>query len=595
MIKFKLLKWSNAFSYGEDNVLDFTTNPILQLVGKNGHGKSSIALILEEVLYNKNSKGIKKANILNRNTKAKSYYISLEFWKDTECYTIETVRGTTQTVKLIKDGVDISSHTSTATYKQIESIIGYDHKTFCQIVYQSSAFSLEFLKATDTARKKFLIDLLNLNRYTDIAELVKADLKISNNEFEILTLKLNTITSWLGKYASADLTPKALLAVPAAATIELAKVAEINEKLRTLKETNRKIVQNNKYKEILKDLVVEILPAPTTDITALKVTQAELNKKIKALKSVISGTHIVTKCPSCGQSVDSSHKSKMLEEAKAELPSHVQSLLGVEEALAEAATEKLQYDVSVTNLQDWEKYSALVDKTLPSQLLDQDMLETEAGKLSSFITARNKDIADINAKNVVIEAHNAKVAVISEQMQDMLRDKAELDKASALLSAKLNSQQILAKTFSPTGFIAYKIESLVKDLEELTNEYLTDMSDGRFQLTFKISASDKLDVVITDDGEDIDIFALSNGELARVNISTLLAIRKLMQSLSNVRTNLLILDETIENLDIEGKDKLVEVLLREDFLNTVLVSHSFTHPLISKVEIVKKNNRSRIE
>ena len=66
MITIKQLRWANAFSYGKDNVINFVAAPLTQLVGRNGHGKSSIALILEEVLFNKNSKGIKKADILNR-------------------------------------------------------------------------------------------------------------------------------------------------------------------------------------------------------------------------------------------------------------------------------------------------------------------------------------------------------------------------------------------------------------------------------------------------------------------------------------------------------------------------------------------------
>ena len=68
-----------------------------------------------------------------------------------------------------------------------------------------------------------------------------------------------------------------------------------------------------------------------------------------------------------------------------------------------------------------------------------------------------------------------------------------------------------------------------------------------------------------------------------------------MQSLSNSRINLLILDETVETLDAEGKEKLVEVLLAEENLNTILVSHGFSHPLIEKVSVIKENNISRIE
>ena len=54
MIILKTLKWSNCFSYGENIELDLRQSTLTQLVGTNGVGKSSIPLILEEVLFNKN-------------------------------------------------------------------------------------------------------------------------------------------------------------------------------------------------------------------------------------------------------------------------------------------------------------------------------------------------------------------------------------------------------------------------------------------------------------------------------------------------------------------------------------------------------------
>jgi len=595
MIKFGLLEWSHAFSYGANNSIDLSKEPLLQLVGKNGHGKSSIALILEEVLYNKNSKGTKKAKVLNRYSGSKNYTITLTFQKDNDVYRIKTVRGITQSVELTKNGKDISSHTSTSTYKQIEEIIGYDHKTFCQIVYQSSAFSLEFLKATDTTRKKFLIELLKLNRYTEISELIKADIKSVDNDSKLLSMKIDSIDSWLAKYSNTDLIIRELVHVPEQPTVATQQLAALEEKLRTLADTNRKIRANNKYIELRNSIDLQILPAPTTDIVKLKVTEAEYAAKIKTLKAVINNTGpIVTKCPSCGQAVDNSHKALMLEEAKQELPAleilkrNVSSLI----LLAEADLKK--YNTAVSNTSEWEKYSALIDKSLPTEIIEQTLVEAEITKVEQAIATATKAISTANSQNVAIEAHNAKVKVVLEQMDSMMEDKKFLSGQLELVQARLSTLQILAKTFSTTGFIAYKIESLVKDLEELTNKYLTDMSDGRFQIQFSVSSSDKLDVLVTDNGEDVDISDLSNGELARVNISTLLAIRSLMQSLSNVRSNLLILDETIENLDAFGKDKLVEVLLKEEALNTVLISHSFTHPLITKVEIVKEKRISRI-
>jgi DNA repair exonuclease SbcCD ATPase subunit len=152
----------------------------------------------------------------------------------------------------------------------------------------------------------------------------------------------------------------------------------------------------------------------------------------------------------------------------------------------------------------------------------------------------------------------------------------------------------LKKAFSTNGLLAYKIENLVKDLEELTNEYLADLSDGRFSLEFVV-LNDKLNVEIDDNGKSVEILALSAGELARVNTSTLLAIRKLMSSISKSRINVLFLDEVTNVLDEQGKERLVEILLREENLNTYIVSHGWTHPLLSKIEVIKEQKISRLE
>ena len=81
MIILQKLKWDNCFSYGEGNELDLSSTTLTQIIGTNGMGKSSIPLIIEEALYNKNSKGIKKVDIPNRYVN-KGYNIYLSFTKD---------------------------------------------------------------------------------------------------------------------------------------------------------------------------------------------------------------------------------------------------------------------------------------------------------------------------------------------------------------------------------------------------------------------------------------------------------------------------------------------------------------------------------
>lgn len=599
MIILQTLTFSNLFSYGENNVIQFNKDPITQLVGKNGHGKSSIALILEEVLFNKNSKGIKKVDILNRHVKAKSYSIALQFEKDGVQYEINTTRGSTQTVVLLKGGENISAHTATATFKLIEDILGFDHKTFTQLVYQSNSASLEFLTATDTNRKKFLIDLLNLSKYLEAFDTFKAVAKNVSEDLSGLNGKITATKSWLDKNLAEDFTFKEEVEVPPAPEAEEAKSAELQERLNSIDATNKKISRNNTYRAQLKaiDISEAMKPLPVVESAAEYQTSVGLHKK-----AILDSSALVAKmaklgntCPTCLQAIDREKIDELLREqenikndAERALKLLNTKLADIDQMSREAA--------KITKLKnDWETYHSMVDESLQEEPLDAEAIQKELDATSLRISAVRKEINSAIKINTQAAAHNSRIKVILEQADGMKADLEKYQEELAELNGRLSILQILQKTFSTNGLIAYKIECLVKDLEDLTNEYLADLSDGRFQLTFKVSSGDKLNVIITDNGKDIEIFALSGGERARVNTATLLAIRKIMQSLSNARINLLILDETVDTLDSDGKEKLVEVLLREEHLNTFLVSHGFTHPLLEKVSVIKEHNISRLE
>ena len=596
MITIKKLCWSNLFSYGEDNEIDFSADALTQIVGKNGHGKSSIALILEEALYNKNSKGIKKADILNRNSNAKSYSIDLEFNKDDVNYRIKTNRGNTQTVKLYKEDVDISAHTATNTYKLIEELIGYDHKTFAQIVYQSSAASLEFLTATDSNRKKFLIDLLNLSKYIDAAEIFKAVTKEVNEQVTIFSTKATSAETRIAKYTKAPLIEQSFLAVPDAPTQLVEEVTDTKESIKNIDTLNKKVIQNNKYKELRDSISLEPAGTKPESTKLLDTELIEYNSAIKSADAfILKMKKLGASCPTCLQDIDSDKIATIISDQTSIKLIAQKSVKSVSDKIAIIEAALASWEIKNTSKELYEEYHGLYNPELTEELLNKDNLDAIIKDHEATIAKVNKAIRDATAYNNTALAHNAKVELIRTQMQEM-HDELETYRAElAAVSARLSTLQVLVKTFSSTGLVAYKIECLIKDLEETTNKYLAELSSGRFQISFKIAASDKLNVVITDNGKDIDIIALSGGERARVNAAALLGIRKLMQSLSNSRINLLILDETIENLDTEGKEKLVEVLLAEEHLNTFVISHGFSHPLLEKIQVIKTKNISRID
>lgn len=68
-----------------------------------------------------------------------------------------------------------------------------------------------------------------------------------------------------------------------------------------------------------------------------------------------------------------------------------------------------------------------------------------------------------------------------------------------------------------------------------------------------------------------------------------------MIGISKNTLNVLFLDEVISVLDHDGREKLVEVLLQEEGLNTFLVSHGWEHPLLNKLVLIKEDGISRVD
>ena len=597
MITLQKLRWSNCFSYGENNELDLSSNTVTQLVGTNGMGKSSIPLIIEEALYNKNSKGIKKADIPNRYVN-QGYSIHLTFTKDNKQYEVLIDRKSSIKLRLLENGEDISSHTATNTYKTLQDIIGIDFKTFTQLVYQNTSSSLQFLTATDTNRKKFLIDLLHLEHYVRLFELFKEESRKQTVNLASVESKIATIEKWLQDNKLTDTTILPLKEISIDTSKDEKEYAELSLEIKNISEKNKKINQNNTYKEMLAKIDLQKAQSCTV---AEKQSYDRLQSDLGSLRGVVAGSKkLLAKleklgdhCPTCEQGVDPEFKQSLIDTETKKIAENRREEYEIEGRISEIKRANAEYDSARKIEREWQEIYRSIDRTLPMALLDKGELESRLGRIRADLVQAQESLEKVTRNNEKITRHNTRIQVIQEQTDSFLAQLEEQQAQFEVYKETANNLEVLKKAFSTNGLIAYKIENLVKDLEELTNHYLAELSDGRFTLEFVVS-NDKLNVQITDNGNIVDILALSSGELARVNTATLIAIRKLMSSISKSKINILFLDEVIAVLDDAGREKLVEVLLQED-LNTYVVSHGWTHPLLEKVEVVKSGNISRLE
>ena len=612
MITINSMRWDNWFSYGEDNFIPFTEEKVLQITGKNGSGKSSIPVILGEVLYSKNAVGKTKQKLVNRYLDSQYLSAEVEFTKDGKDYRVEFSRKSTLKLRLFEEGEDISSHTTTNTYKTLERILGFDFKTFWQLIYQSSKEGLDFLTATDTNRKKFLVNLFNLNSYLDIHENFKKHASKINNELLELNGKISSTSAWIVKHEKEDFTIHDLKEVPVIDQAKVDKISDLKAELLNINETNRKINLNNEYRKLLDSLDTSILneeinvPSNKKELEAQKhdlwtkinTSSTQINNNIQFINKI---EKLGDKCPTCEQPIDPAFVSdlitisrEVIDEAEADEKGYNKKIKSIDEKLLDILKLEKRNKVKESVAQELQDLLSRFDKTLPAEIIVPEDIQNNIDELNLELNNINTEIRKANEHNIKAEQHNTKVGIIEQQLIDYKKQLKLYELDHAEREDIYNRLNIIKKAFSTNGLVNYKIDYLIKDLEFQINSYLEELSSGKFQLNFTLKG-EKLNIDILDDDKTITIEELSAGELARVNTATLLAIRKLMAAISSTKLNVLFLDEITGVLDDEGKEKLIEILMKEDELNTFLVSHEYDHPLIPKMNIVKENKISRIE
>jgi len=596
MICIQKLRFHNWFSYGSDNEIDFTKDSLTQICGVNGSGKSSIPLILEETLFGKNSKGIKKADIPNRAIEGCALSSEVYFTANDIQYIVKLQRkGASTKLILIQAGEDISSHTATGTYAQVSNILGIDYKLYTQLTYQSSTSSLQFLKATDTERKKFLISLFNLDEYLSLHETFKAEHKDVSTKLTYISGQMSASTTWLAAHKEFDFTEKAEEVELPLNTEAVDKLAAVKLDIANIKKINEEINRNNTYKSELalidKDLLTYNKAKPIqSEITDLEVELKVLRTEVAAAKKDIVSLEEKGKdktCKSCLQNIPAEDVADVVVNRRSFIK--VKSEQGTFKAkeLEILKTENQAYGKHKSAVAEFEKLTNYIDPDISESVIVDAELADQAIGLEAQILKDREVFEGTRSRNSKAQTHNAKIDVVLEELKSHEKIVQDTRTKTATIQDKAAILQMLKDSFSTSGLITYKLEFVVKALEEEINEYLTELSSGRFQLVF-VLVKDKLNIEIVDQGTSISIAALSAGELARVNTATVLAIRKLMANISKTKLNLLFLDEIMGVLDDEGKDTLVSLLMQED-LNSLIVSHDFSHPLVPQVLVVKNS------
>lgn len=262
-------------------------------------------------------------------------------------------------------------------------------------------------------------------------------------------------------------------------------------------------------------------------------------------------------------------------------------------------TEKIvsvQKEIENTRRKMFDEAYEIIDSAIASRKREIKTLNEDVAAAESSIETLYTTIGEINnsSPDDVIKSLRESLKEVRTRSNETLKRKSEVEQ-------RLRKLQEQGQRFAQ--FKSYLANTKIEALSQITNEFLESIgSDIRIQFsgytvlkTGKVR--EKISISLLRDGVDCGSFGkFSEGEKARVNLSSILAMQKLVNSNcdDDKGLDLLVLDEILAAVDEQGNAKMFESINRLGITALVVshghVSESYPHTLI----IRKENGKSFI-
>jgi DNA repair exonuclease SbcCD ATPase subunit len=543
MILFKKLRWKNLLSTG--NVfteIDLNTHQTVLIVGDNGAGKSTILDALSFVLFGKAFRKINKPQLLNSITQ-KGLVVEVEFSIASNEYKI--VRGIKPGVfQVFQNDNLLNQSAEMKDYQEIleKQILKVNHKSFCQVVILGSATFQPFMQLSAWQRREIIEDLLDLQIFTTMNNLLKNKLMFNNELINQCSSNRKLIDEKI------KLIKQHLL------EIQSNNQQLIEEKDQLISETTVQITKlDNDYLELenkRKELENSVEEEPKISKKVKQLT--ELKHQIQARRALIDKDINFFKkhenCPTCTQAISADFREMTVFNKQNEIET-IDSGLDQLIKQYEETNNRLNQIMEIRDQINTQKMDIHKVKTKINSLIDyRSNLEQEIKKI--FVKkAENEDnrISDLEKELKEIEI----------KYNDLSEDKNVMGAAGSLLK--------------DGGIKARIIKQYVPVINKLINKYLSAMD---FFVQFELNEEFN-ETIKSRFRDDFSYASFSEGEKMRINLAILFTWRAVAKLRNSISTNLLIMDEVFDSsLDSNGTEEFLKILnnLTSD-TNTFIISH----------------------
>lgn len=522
----------NFRSFGAQFIeIDLNKPKTLVVSSDNGAGKSTgLTHALTFAFFDKAyQKGQKKTSLLNSKN-GKDCIVEVEFETKGSHWLVR--RGIKPNVfDIMKDGVRVPDEAAKGGYQTyLESIIGMDDKVFFNTVVLGRDKFVPFNEMSTGDTRNFVEVLLDLGVFTRMNEITKEEIKeetrlINDVNYEISNLNTQLQASQrvisvmeqslANKNADTEGVRQRLLGEKAGLQEKLA----IAEKLKA--ELEGKAATYPAELEATVDKMMRLL--------------LQLNGKVGTCEHTRDQFLKMTTCPTCEQTVSDARKA----EVKGKLDPEIETLKGGVAKLDPQYQESLK---KLLELREINSHMTVVNSGIQGLRYNSlVMIDRQINELNTN--------TDTTAEVANIATERANIKIIEDKITDAkLRESKHLKKKTDLLT--------LQTFLKDDGVKADIAKIYVPVLNEKVNEFLDALN-----LWVNIKIDEQFNIeMFAPDRKGQSISDLSTGQMRRIDLAMLLAWRDVAQMKSSVDTNLLIMDETLENLSAQGVADFVEFI-----------------------------------
>lgn len=552
-MRIQSIEFKNFASYGNSiQRLEFEkdNSELFLTLGKNGHGKTTIANAIVFALYGK-VEGVKMADLPNRINKELWVKINLQC-KNTEVSIERGLAPSKFEVKLNGIEFDKAGKRSVQEYLE-EEIFGIPYHVFKNIIILSVNDFKSFLTMTNHDKKQIIDRMFGFSILNEMQQNIKEERKSLKVDLDVYERELTQLNE---NITSVNMKLNELM-------------AESNEKdkakIQELKDSLVRYTSNKTKLESAQTTISESLSKVNLDLRSANDDKTKLIYELEALTKKLSLYESNT-CPTCeGELSTDFHTDRKLE-----IENNIETL-PAKIALEKARVVQIEEDLTTLRGKD----RAVRDK----------------------VSVINTNIRSLKSELIKIKdsLNNGDSFSHMQSLIDgfELQEK-EKTKSKTIVNSEYYFLENLEEILGEDGVKNLAIKTILPGL----NTNIAAMAQT-MHLPFHLRFDEKFNCIINHLGEEINPMTLSTGERKKADFIIIIAIIKILK-LRFPQLNLLFLDELLSSVDADGVHNILKILsqvIKESKINTFVINHSvLPHELFDKkIQIYKENGFSKFD